>query len=105
MARRKDKLKNKEEINLDKCPSCDIVKTPRVFHCKHCNVCVAVHDHHCPWLGACIGQRNHSVFMAYCITTMMHALMSFGIAIYILINTKNYKRMISDEIFVWNLIP
>lgn len=47
--------KNKEEIICKKCPTCMIIKTPRVFHCDTCNVCVSVHDHHCPWVGGCIG--------------------------------------------------
>ena len=99
------KHKSKEEISLDKCPSCDIVKTPRVFHCKECNVCIAVHDHHCPWLGVCIGQRNHAMFYSYCWITKIHCLFTFILGIYIIINTKDYKRLMTDETFTYNLIP
>ena len=45
----------KDEILCKKCPTCKIVKTPRVYHCPICDVCVSVHDHHCPMIGACIG--------------------------------------------------
>jgi DHHC palmitoyltransferase len=47
--------KQKEDILCKRCASCNIIKTPRVYHCKVCDVCVSVHDHHCPWIGACIG--------------------------------------------------
>ena len=45
----------KDEILCEKCPTCKIVKTPRVYHCPICDVCISVHDHHCPLIGACIG--------------------------------------------------
>ena len=51
-----DKSKvGKDEILCKKCPTCKIVKTPRVYHCPICDCCISVHDHHCPWIGACIG--------------------------------------------------
>ena len=63
------KKTNKEEINCKKCPTCKIVKTPRVYHCSICDCCISVHDHHCPWVGTCIGQRNHRSFLMYGIVT------------------------------------
>ena len=47
-------FKNKDEILCKKCPTCDIIKTPRVYHCSICDCCIGVHDHHCPWVGTCI---------------------------------------------------
>ena len=52
------KLNNKlgmNEIECKICETCNILKTPRVFHCNICNCCISVHDHHCPWVGSCIG--------------------------------------------------
>ena len=67
--RSKSQKANKEDIICKKCPTCMIIKTPRVFHCDTCNVCVSVHDHHCPWIGGCIGQRNHKYFYVYVLVT------------------------------------
>ncbi len=36
---------------------------------------------------------------------MTLALMSLAIAIYVMINTKNYRQNLNYEVFVWNLIP
>lgn len=67
----------KEEILCKRCPTCYIIKTPRVFHCKVCDCCISVHDHHCPWLGTCIGQRNHQWFVIYIWCTKIHCLLTF----------------------------
>ena len=48
------KKPNKDEIVCKKCITCNIVKTPRVYHCSICDCCISVHDHHCPWVGSCI---------------------------------------------------
>jgi hypothetical protein len=48
------KKPNKDEIICKKCTTCNIVKTPRVYHCSICDCCISVHDHHCPWLGTCV---------------------------------------------------
>lgn len=69
MSERSKNSRSKEDILCKKCPTCMIIKTPRVFHCDSCNVCVSVHDHHCPWIGGCIGQRNHKYFYVYIVVT------------------------------------
>ena len=71
------KVDLKEQIQCKRCPTCYIIKTPRVFHCKICDCCISVHDHHCPWLGTCIGQRNHKWFYLYTWSTKLHALIMF----------------------------
>ena len=85
----RNKKKNKEEITCKWCPTCNIIKTPRVFHCKICDACISVHDHHCPWLGTCVGQRNHMYFMAYSWATKVHALFCFILNVYFIATNPN----------------
>ena len=79
------KQKN-EDIICKKCPTCNIIKTPRSFHCKFCDVCVAVHDHHCPWVGSCVGQRNHKMFTIYNFITFFLSIYTFSLNIAIIAN-------------------
>ena len=73
------KKRTKDEILCKRCPTCFIIKTPRVFHCGTCNCCISVHDHHCPYLGTCIGQRNHKFFYTYLWLTELLAFFTAGI--------------------------
>ncbi len=45
------------------CFICEIVKQPRVHHCKVCKKCVDRMDHHCPWVSNCIGRNNIQYFL------------------------------------------
>jgi hypothetical protein len=47
------------------CVSCQIMRPPRVHHCRRCGTCVAGFDHCCPWIGGCITERNHLAFVIF----------------------------------------
>lgn len=68
-------------IDCKICPTCGIIKTPRVFHCSICDACISVHDHHCPWVGTCIGQRNHKPYFIHGWSTNFLALYTLGLNI------------------------
>ena len=85
-----------------KCPTCNILKTPRSFHCSACDVCVAVHDHHCPWTGTCIGQRNHRSFVVFNISTTTLALYTAVLNVVIVTGCKGIKYDGKDA-WLWNV--
>lgn len=62
-----------QEIVLNVCRTCNVVKPPRSFHCSDCKACIEVHDHHCPWVGTCVGKRNHRFFFLFAVFTSVHA--------------------------------
>lgn len=76
-------------IDLQMCPTCKIVKTPRVFHCKICDACISVHDHHCPWVGTCIGQRNHKPYFIHLLSTNILAFYILALNVNFLHGTPN----------------
>ena len=78
------KIGTVSSIECNFCETCNIVKTPRVYHCNICDCCISVHDHHCPWIGTCIAQRNKIPFLLYGITVLILALYSFIQNVYIL---------------------
>lgn len=47
------------------CPYCQVIKTPRSFHCHICNKCVDRYERHCVWTNNCVGRKNHSVFLVF----------------------------------------
>ena len=49
----------------DICPRCEVLTTPRSFHCCLCDKCVEGYDHHCPWLNNCIGANNRNPFLCF----------------------------------------
>ena len=95
----------KDEILCKKCPTCKIVKTPRVYHCSVCDCCIAVHDHHCPWIGACIGQRNHIYFFLYSWVTKILALFVLVLNIHMVSNNKDTIMMVGGDNFSKLTIP
>ena len=95
----------KDEILCKKCPTCKIIKTPRVYHCSICDCCISVHDHHCPWIGACIGQRNHIYFFAYSWITKILALFVMSLNIHMIGSNENTIMMPGDENFGKLVIP
>ena len=78
------KISTISNIECNFCETCNIVKTPRVFHCNTCDCCISVHDHHCPWIGTCIAQRNKISFLLYGIMVLVLSLYSFIQNVYIL---------------------
>lgn len=81
------------------CPTCNIIKTPRVFHCKTCDACISVHDHHCPWLGTCVGQRNHKMFIYYGWATKVHSAYSLALCVRLIMSNENVAMSPSDPNF------
>lgn len=99
-----NKNKNKEEIICKKCPTCKIVRTPRVYHCSVCDCCISVHDHHCPWVGNCIGQRNHKLFVFYNWVTEILSVYTLALNIHFGANANIFFSM-KDEYFSTFWIP
>ena len=95
----KSKTKNKDDIICKKCPTCHIIKTPRVFHCNICDCCISVHDHHCPWIGACIGQRNHKFFFGYVFVTWVLSIFALVLNCIIINNSKGIEFSFSNSNF------
>jgi len=54
------------------CPICEVVRSDRSRHCPICDRCVTRFDHHCPWINNCVGNRNHGLFVAYLLTSILH---------------------------------
>ena len=55
-----------ESLNsIGYCSKCDLVKEPRVHHCRYCRKCILRMDHHCPWVGNCVGKLNHKYFILF----------------------------------------
>ena len=73
-----------EEVTLNVCRTCHIVKPPRSFHCSSCKACIEVHDHHCPWVGTCVGKRNHKWFLMFALFTSLHAIFTMVLDIFFL---------------------
>lgn len=96
----RSRSRNKEDITCKRCPTCNIIKTPRVFHCKICDACISVHDHHCPWLGTCVGQRNHPLFVYYGWATKVHSLFAFSLSCYFLSSNTDVPFDPSDKKFL-----
>ena len=100
----RSKKQSKDEILCKKCPTCFIVKTPRVFHCNICNCCISVHDHHCFWLGCCIAQRNHRYFMMYVTSTLLLCLYTVGLNVYYMQN-REILMTLDDANFLGVWVP
>ena len=101
-AARKEK---KEEIVCKKCPTCNILKTPRSFHCSVCDCCIAVHDHHCPWTGTCVGQRNHRAFVVFNISTTVLAIYTIVVNVMILLGCPGVKYDFKDPALFNIVLP
>ena len=65
----------------DICPRCEVMTTPRSFHCFLCDKCVEGYDHHCPWLNNCIGANNRNSFLCFLLFFMLFNLTAFTIAV------------------------
>lgn len=49
------------------CAECEIVRGPKVKHCRLCNCCYQDMDHHCLFLLKCIAKDNHAMFVWFLI--------------------------------------
>ncbi|KAK9837930.1 hypothetical protein WJX74_007972 [Apatococcus lobatus] len=63
------------------CPTCRLMRPPRVSHCKKCNNCCRRQDHHCPYVGQCIGERNHRFYLAFLFFVTVHCCLVFAFAV------------------------
>jgi len=68
------------------CTLCQVNVGIKSKHCKLCNKCVSKFDHHCLWLNTCIGERNYRGFFLYLGTTLLSAILYFGVGTYLLID-------------------
>ena len=59
----RDEIKSLNDMSY--CFKCDLVKEPRVHHCRICKKCIQRMDHHCPWVGNCVGKLNHKYFILF----------------------------------------
>lgn len=88
------------------CPYCEVLKTPRSFHCGICSRCVYRFDHHCVWLNNCVGIRNHNSFFIFLFSlsaTMVFSIVQMGIAVLALIiygtEEQRFFMMLCDDPF------
>ncbi|XP_014783178.1 palmitoyltransferase ZDHHC13 [Octopus bimaculoides] len=49
------------------CEECEIVRSPRVKHCRLCVTCFQNMDHHCLFLLKCVAKNNHTLFVWFLI--------------------------------------
>ena len=84
------KLSQENLYTLIFCPTCEILRPPRSFHCDICNTCIELHDHHCPWLGTCVGKRNNRYFALFLGTTALHAGFTFLLTTFSFVNTFDF---------------
>lgn len=80
-------VKDKHDIPCKVCPTCHIIKTPRVHHCSICDCCISVHDHHCTWIGTCIGQRNHLWFCVFLLSCILLCVLAIVQNVFLLTNS------------------
>lgn len=61
-----ERISKDYKIELKRCNSCFVVKTPGMHHCSFCRGCVMKRNHHCPWINNCVGQFNQKFFIQFC---------------------------------------
>lgn len=91
----------KSTIILKRCPTCEIVRDIRTFHCQYCNKCVERHDHHCGYVSNCIGKNNLVKFYIFLYVTFIHISFVEVTSVYSLVTL--YAQTTDDMITIFSV--
>lgn len=55
------------------CETCQIIKSPRTYHCPKCGKCIQRREKHSDLINMCVGTRNMKIFMQHLFISMVNS--------------------------------